>query len=80
MKTYTIFGIMLVTGKQKELESVDKLAAGGYHVHKDPVRKKYPTAESFKEELTEAEVIRIAGQAAQKVTPIARPDDPFLRR
>jgi hypothetical protein len=28
MKTYTILGIMLVFGKQKELESVDKLAAG----------------------------------------------------
>jgi hypothetical protein len=28
MKTYTIFGIMLVTGKSEELESVDKLAAG----------------------------------------------------
>ena len=32
MKTYRIFGILIVTGNQEELDRVDKLASGTHHI------------------------------------------------
>jgi hypothetical protein len=58
MKTYRLFGIILVTGKKTELDKIAQVEAGTHHVHRN--QKGGPRKR--KEELTEAQVARIKGR------------------
>ncbi len=41
MRTYRIFGMLLVMGSQEELDKVDRLAAGTHHIRGNPGSRKH---------------------------------------